>query len=132
MKQFIQDFKDFALKGNILDLAVGVVIGGAFNKIIGSLVNDIIMPLISVIFNSGEINTLTLSLGKGSNGQEVLLRYGAFLQNILDFLIIAISIFITLRILLKFKRKKADEEAQTPVKSPELVVLEEIRDSLNK
>ena len=131
MKKFVEEFKEFALKGNVLDMAVGVVIGGAFGKIVSSLVSDIITPLISMLLDTSEMAAWTVSLGNGSGGEEVILRYGVFLQNIIDFLLIALSIFVALRIILRFKRKNTEKEVEeTPKKSDEVELLEEIRDIL--
>lgn len=128
MKKFIEDFKAFAMKGNVLDMAIGVIIGGAFGKIVTSLVEDIITPAISMLFSTGEMATWGLTVGKGADGKEVVLRYGAFLENVINFLLIAMSIFIALKLIMRFKRK--EEVVETAQKSDELVVLEEIRDSL--
>lgn len=123
MKQFIEDFKSFVLRGNVLDLAVGVVVGGAFSKIVTSLVEDIITPFISTILNTSEMASWSMKIG--SDGVEV--KYGSFLQNIIDFLLIAFCIFVVIRILGRFTRKKAQEEIS---KSDEIVILEEIRDAI--
>ena len=104
-KNWMKEFKDFALKGNVLDMAVGVIIGGAFSKIVSSLVNDIIMPLFSVILGSANFADLKLLL---SDTEEagVYLMYGQFLQNIFDFVIIAVSIFFFVKLINSFKRKR--------------------------
>ncbi len=115
------DFKEFALKGNILDLAVGVVIGGAFGAIVTSLVDNIIMPLVGILL--GGVNFSDLQVGKGDSA----IMYGAFIQSIVDFFIIAFSIFIALRFIMKFKKK---EEA--PVVDPQEELLKEIRDLLKE
>lgn len=122
-----EDFKKFALKGNVLDLAVAVVIGAAFGKIVSSLVEDIIMPLVGILIGGLSVEDLTYSL----NG--VNLRYGAFAQSVIDFFIIAFSIFLVIRLFTKFKRKKdvpAEEEPEVLDKKEELLV--EIRDLLSK
>ncbi|MCJ1908884.1 MULTISPECIES: large conductance mechanosensitive channel protein MscL [Planococcus] len=122
-----EDFKKFALKGNVLDLAVAVVIGAAFGKIVSSLVEDIIMPLVGILIGGFSVEDLTYSL----NG--VNLRYGAFAQSVIDFFIIAFSIFLVIRLFTKFKRKKdvpAEEEPEVLDKKEELLV--EIRDLLSK
>ncbi|SFS03820.1 large-conductance mechanosensitive channel protein MscL [Anaeromicropila populeti] len=128
----LKEFKDFALKGNIVDLAVGVIIGGAFGKIVTSLVNDIIMPLLSVL--TGGINfsdlRIVLAPAKGETG-EVAFRYGAFLQSTIDFLIIAVSIFILIKLLSKLQKKKK-EEVKATAPSKEEVLLTEIRDLLKE
>ncbi|MGM9871017.1 MAG: large-conductance mechanosensitive channel protein MscL [Muribaculaceae bacterium] len=115
---FLQDFKAFAMKGNVVDMAVGVIIGGAFGKIVSSLVNDIIMPVVGVLTGGVDFKNLTYTLKEATTteaGEEiaaVTLNYGMFIQNIVDFLIIALSIFIALRVIMKFK--KQEEEAPAP------------------
>ena len=144
MKKFISEFKAFALRGNVMDLAVGVIIGAAFQTIINSLVNDIIMPLITIITgNTGFENMkyvihaaepADVAAGKAAV-EEVAVNYGMFIQNIVDFLIIALSIFIALRVTMKFmKKEKAVEEAPAPAPEPtaEEKLLTEIRDILKK
>lgn len=139
MGKFLSDFKEFALKGNVVDLAVGVIIGGAFGKIVSSLVNDIIMPVVSICTGGdGYTNwKYIITEGKEAIGdqaavEEVAINYGIFIQNIVDFFIIAISIFVALRVVMKFmKKEKAEEAAPEPEKpSPEVELLTEIRDAL--
>lgn len=134
MKKFLSDFKAFALKGNIIDLAIGVVIGGAFNKIVTSLVNDIIMPLVGVL--TGGVNftdyKIILVEAVGSTA-AITLNLGMFFQNIVDFLIIALSIFIAIKLMAKLERNKATEKEATPKKDPaDIALLKEIRDLLKK
>ena len=124
----IEDFKKFAFKGNVMDLAVGVIIGGAFGKIVSSLVNDIIMPLIGVILGGVNFSTLQWIITPASEGHtELALKYGAFLQAIVDFFIIAASIFIFIKIITKVVPKKDDEPKAKP---DDVKLLEEIRDLL--
>lgn len=135
MKKFFEDFKNFAMKGNVIDLAVGVIIGGAFGKIVTSLVNDIIMPLISVITGGINISDAAYPLVEAKGETEaVLLKYGSFIQNILDFLIIAFCIFMVIRLLSKFKRKEEVKAIDVVVAKPsaEVELLTEIRDLLSK
>lgn len=123
-----KDFKEFAMKGNILDLAIGVVIGGAFGKIVSSLVENIIMPIVGML--TGGVD-LTKSFIFGTGDAQVNL--GVFLQSIIDFLIIAFSIFLVLRILTKLNRKKKEEEIATvPAVDTKEELLKEIRDLLKK
>jgi large conductance mechanosensitive channel len=111
-----KEFKAFALKGNVVDLAVGVIIGGAFGKIVSSLVSDIIMPLLGALIGNNSLNNLFITLGKGKyatieaakEAGVATLNYGLFLNNILDFLIIAFSIFIVIKQLSRFTRKKEE------------------------
>lgn len=140
MGKFIEDFKAFALKGNVVDMAIGVIIGGAFGKIVTSLVNDIIMPLVSVITGGDGYKNLKWVITQGKEAtettaavEEVAVNYGLFIQNIVDFFIIALCIFIALRYTMKFMKKEAKEEAAAPVEpSPEVKLLTEIRDELKK
>lgn len=137
---FIQDFKAFAMKGNILDMAVGVIIGGAFGKIVSSLVNDIIMPVVGVLTGGVNFTELKATLHDAvldPTTQEVVkeavtLNYGMFIQNIVDFLIIALSIFVALRVIVKFKKKEAEAPAPPAEPSKEEVLLSEIRDLLKQ
>lgn len=141
MGKFIQDFKAFALKGNVVDMAVGVIVGGAFGKIVTSLVNDIIMPVISIITGGDGYKNLkyVIQAGKPAVGdqaaiEEVAVNYGLFIQNIVDFFIIALCIFIALRYTMKFMHKeKAEEEAAPEPAGPtQEELLTEIRDILKK
>lgn len=132
MKKFIEEFKAFALKGNIIDLAVAVVVGGAFNTIVKSLVNDIIMPIIGVL--TGGINftqfhiVLVNAVGKKP---AVTLNIGMFIQNVINFLIIALSIFVVIKLFSKLQRKKEKEEEEVEEKIEENTeLLREIRDLL--
>lgn len=136
MKKFIEDFKSFAMKGNVIDMAVGVVIGGAFGKIVTSLVSDIITPLISMVTGKTNLAELSIPLS-GIKGQEgyVGVMYGMFIQNIIDFLIIALSVFMVIRIIGKFKRKEEVKEEPAEVKetlSKDQELLTEIRDLLKE
>lgn len=146
MKKFFSDFKAFALKGNIVDMAVGVVIGGAFGKIVSSLVADIITPLIGLLTGNISLSELKLVLAPAVLNEagevvnpELVLTYGVFLQTVIDFLIIALSIFIVIRVAMNthkkiesLKKKEEEEKAEEPEeeKETELSVLLEIRDHL--
>ncbi len=145
MKKFIQDFKDFAFKGNILDMAIGVIIGGAFGKIVTSLVENIISPFITLLTGAAQLSEFTIKLKDAvMNGEEVVteavvLNIGAFLQSIIDFLIIALCIFLILRAIMaaktKFEALKKKEEAAEEEAEPEdteLSVLQEIKALLEK
>lgn len=131
----LKEFKEFALKGNVLDLAIGVVIGGAFGKIVTSLVTDVIMPLLGAITGGVNFTYLKLTI-KSAHGSvpAVTLNYGNFLQNIIDFLIIAFSIFLFVKLISKLKREKKVETAPAQASKPsdEVLLLQEIRDLLKK
>lgn len=131
MKQMFTEFKAFANRGNVIDLAVGVTIGAAFGKIISSLVNDIILPIISVLTGGLNITDWKVIFKAATETTaESALRYGVFLQNIIDFFIIAASIFIVIKAFNKFKKKEAKkEEASAPVED-QLSVLKDIREQL--
>lgn len=120
-----KDFKEFALKGNVIDLAVAVVIGGAFGKIVTSLVNDIIMPIVAFLTSGVNFTDMAYDNGK------VTIAYGNFMQSIVDFIIIAFSIFIAVRLITKFRKKEAVAPAPAePAKPTEAELLTEIRDLL--
>lgn len=135
---FISDFKAFAMKGNVVDMAVGVIIGGAFGKIVSSLVNDVIMPVVGLATGGVNFTSLSAELSGAqvdpATGEvvkeAVSLNYGMFIQNIVDFLIIALSIFVVLRLMMKFKKKEEEVPAAAPEPSKEEVLLTEIRDLL--
>ena len=118
MGKFLEDFKAFAMKGNVVDMAVGVIVGGAFGKIVSSLVNDVITPAQAAVE------------GVSPEVAEVAVNYGMFIQNIVDFLIIALSIFVALRVILKFKKREEEAPAAPPEPTKEEVLLTEIRDLL--
>lgn len=129
------------MKGNIIDMAVGVIIGGAFGKIVSSLVNDIIMPAMSVFTGGVDFKSLSYTISDAqvdsATGDVIkeaaLLNYGMFIQNIVDFLIIAFSIFVALRVIMKFKKKEEAAPAPAaPEPTKEEVLLTEIRDLLKK
>ncbi|HEV7614384.1 MAG TPA: large-conductance mechanosensitive channel protein MscL [Steroidobacteraceae bacterium] len=126
------EFKEFAMKGNVVDLAVGVIIGAAFGKIVSSLVGDIFMPALGKLIGGFNFSDLAVALGKDPTGKEVLVKYGAFLQNIFDFLIIALVIFMAIKGINKLK-KPATAAPAAPAPPPRSeVLLEEIRDLLAK
>jgi len=118
------------MKGNVVDLAVGVIIGAAFGKIVSSLVGDLVMPTLGKLIGGINFSDLAISLGKDPTGKEVLIKYGSFLQTILDFLIIAFVLFIAIKGINKLKKPPADAAPAAPPKSE--VLLEEIRDLLAK
>lgn len=124
----IKEFKEFISKGNVVDLAVGVIIGGAFGKIVTSLVNDILMPVIGVLLGGIDFSNLVLEVGKAK------VAYGMFIQNIIDFLIIAFCVFIFVKIVNKLsniaKKEEVKEEKKEEPKETELSILKEIRDEL--
>ena len=127
----LKEFKAFALKGNVIDLAVGVIIGGAFGKIVSSLVNDILMPVIGVILGGVSFTDLKYVITPASGDiAEVAILYGSFIQAIVDFLIIAFSIFLFIKLLSSRKKKEAEAPPAPPALAPEVVLLEEIRDLL--
>ena len=128
--KFIEEFKKFALRGNVLDMAVGVIVGGAFSKIVTSLVNDIITPIISMLTGKIDMSSLQFSLSSRIAGAEpIIIRYGQFLQNILNFLIIGVSVFIMVKLVNKLIRRH-EENKPTPKPTNEELLLTEIRDIL--
>ena len=129
----IQEFKDFAIKGNVVDMAVGVIIGGAFGKIVSSLVTDVIMPPIGVLIGGVDFSKLAITLQAASAASpEVVISYGKFIQTVVDFTIIAAVIFMVIKGINSMK-KNAEKAAATPAAPPaQEVLLTEIRDLLKK
>ena len=124
------EFKEFAMKGNVVDLAVGVIIGAAFGKIVSSLVGDIFMPAVGRLIGSVNFSDLAVALGKDPTGKDVLIKYGAFLQTTFDFLIIAFVLFMAIKGINRLKKPHTPDAPAPPPKSE--VLLEEIRDLLAK
>ena len=132
---FLKEFREFAVRGNIIDLAVGVIIGGAFGKIVTSLVNDLIMPPLGFVLRGINFRDLALVLARDAEGKPVAaIAYGAFLQNALEFVIIAFAVFLLVKAINRLHRKKKEEEAPTvpPGPSEEVLLLREIRDGVGK
>lgn len=155
MKKFFKEFRDFLNRGNVLDLAVGIIIGGAFNKIVSSLVNDILMPIISIPFNGDLTAKFAVLRGTASyatndagelilvkSADSVLLYYGRFIQSILDFIIIGFTLFVIIKVVIGLNERRkqkalaekepVEEVVEEPVISEEVLLLREIRDSLKK
>ena len=130
----LKEFKEFAFKGNVIDLAVGVIIGGAFGKIVASLVNDVLMPIIGIMLGGINFTNLKFVITPASeNVAESAIYYVKFFQSIVDFLIIAISVFFFVRLIsLAKKKEEIVEKVAEPVKTNEVLLLEEIRDLLKK
>lgn len=136
----ISEFKEFAVKGNAIDMAVGIIIGGAFGKIVGSLVNDVIMPPIGKLMGGIDFKTLFMNLGDTAystlaEAQEAgapVIAYGNFIQNVIDFVIIAFVIFMMVRYINNMKKKEEAAPAAPPEPSDEVKLLREIRDNLSK
>jgi large conductance mechanosensitive channel len=134
MRTWAQEFKAFVMRGNVVDLAVGVVIGGAFGKITASLVNDILMPPIGLLLGGVDFKNLSITLQPAMDGKDpVTIGYGAFINTVLDFVIIAFALFMVIKAINTMKRK--EEAAPTPATPPppaEVVLLTEIRDLLKQ
>ena len=126
MKKFIAEFKEFALKGNMIDLAIGIIIGSAFNAIVNSIVNDILMPVFGIILGGKDFSGLCFTVGDAS------IKYGMLIQALINFVIIAFCLFVVVKIMNKLKNPKPAEEAPAePAPKPDdIVLLEEIRDLL--
>lgn len=137
---FISEFKEFAIKGNVIDLAVGVIIGGAFGKIVDSFVKDIVMPMVGQLVGGVDFKQLYINLGDqtfatlelAEKAGAPLIKYGNFINTVVDFTIVALAIFVAVKAINKLK-KEAPAEAPAPAVTPEdIVLLREIRDSLKK
>ena len=135
---FFKEFKEFAMKGNVMDMAVGVIVGGAFGKIVSSLVDDVLMPLIGMLTGGIDLSGLEYKVmlpALEEGGEPIagaVLKYGAFIQNVVDFLMIAVCIFLMIKAMNKLTAKKEEEPAPAPEPSAEEKLLTEIRDLLKK
>lgn len=140
MNKFLKEFKEFAVKGNVIDMAVGVIIGGAFGKIVSSLVGDVVMPAIGVIIGDTNFRDLKWVIKEavtegGNTTAEVAINYGAFIQTVIDFTIIALVIFLAIKAINKLKRKKEEApavEEKSAEPSEDIKLLTEIRDLIKK
>jgi len=129
----MKEFKEFAVKGNVIDMAVGIIVGAAFGKIVSSFVADVIMPPIGILLGGVDFSNLALTLKAGSEGVEpVLLKYGVFINTVIDFLIIGFVIFIVVKGINLMKKKEEEKPTAPPAPSKEEVLLAEIRDELRK
>ena len=127
----MSEFKSFAMRGNVVDMAVGIVIGGAFGKIVSSFVNDVLMPPIGMMMGGVDFSELAVVLKEASGeAAAVTLNYGIFIQTVLDFLIIAFAIFMVIKAMNNMKKKEEEAPAEPPKPSAEVELLTEIRDSL--
>jgi large conductance mechanosensitive channel len=126
------EFKEFAMKGNVVDLAVGVIIGAAFGKIVSSLVGDIVMPALGKLIGGFNFSDLSISLGKDPTGKDVLVKYGAFLQTCFDFVIIAIVLVVAIKGINRLKKPVPVVEPPPPPPPKSELLLEDIRDLLSK
>ncbi len=124
----VKEFKSFISRGNVIDLAIGIIIGGAFGRIVSSLANDLLLPFLGILLGGIDLTELSITIGKAT------INYGSFFQNIVDFIIIAFSIFLLVKVINNFKREQKKEVApvaEAPIKE-EVILLEEIRDLLKK
>ncbi|MFC1784001.1 large-conductance mechanosensitive channel protein MscL [Candidatus Neomarinimicrobiota bacterium] len=129
----IKEFKEFAVKGNMIDMAVGIVIGGAFGKIIASLVTDVIMPPIGLLLGGVDFSNLSIVLKETTEAAEaVTLNYGVFISTLVDFTIIAFAIFMVIKAINSAKKKEEEKPVEPPKPSEEVMLLKDIRDALKK
>jgi large conductance mechanosensitive channel len=126
----LKEFREFAVKGNVVDLAVGVIIGGAFGKIVSSLVSDVVMPPIGLAVGGVNFTSLAVTLKDGE--PPVLLKYGVFLQTVFDFIIVATAVFLMVKVINRLKREEPKAPEAPPPPPRQEVLLEEIRDSLRQ
>ncbi len=129
----LQEFKAFAMRGNVVDMAVGIIIGGAFGKIVSSFVSDVIMPPIGLLLGGVDFSDLALTLKSAEENQPaVMLKYGMFINTVIDFLIIAFAIFMVIKAMNTLKRKEEEKPAAPPEPPADVKLLTEIRDLLKK
>jgi len=131
--KMLQEFKQFAMRGNVMDMAIGIIIGAAFGKIVSSVVADVIMPPIGLLLGGVDFSSLAIVLKDASEGSEpVLLKYGVFINTIIDFIIIAFAIFMLVKGINALKKKEEEKPASPPAPSKSEILLAEIRDELRK
>ena len=129
----IKEFKDFAVRGNVIDMAVGIIIGGAFGKIVSSFVSDVVMPPLGVLLGGVDFSKLSVKVKEATETAEaVKINYGSFLNTIIDFIIIAFVIFMVIKAMNKMKKKEEEKPAAPPAPSKQEILLTEIRDLLKK
>ncbi len=129
----MQEFKKFAMRGNVVDMAVGIIIGGAFGKIVASFVNDVIMPPLGILIGGVNFSDLAITLKEAAGeAPAVMIKYGAFIQTLVDFTIIAFAIFMAVKAMNSLKQKEEEKPAAPPAPSKEEVLLTEIRDLLKQ
>jgi large conductance mechanosensitive channel len=129
----MSEFRDFAMRGNVVDMAVGIVIGGAFGKIVSSFVSDVLMPPIGLALGGVNFSDLAMTLKEASgNVAAVTLNYGSFVQTVIDFIIIAFAIFMVIKAMNSLKKKEEEKPAAPPKPTAEETLLTEIRDILQK
>ncbi|WP_456397901.1 large-conductance mechanosensitive channel protein MscL [Desulfurobacterium sp.] len=122
----LKEFKEFAMRGNVIDMAVGIIIGAAFGKIVASFVGDILMPLIGLLIGGIDFTSLSITVGKAT------VKYGKFIQSVVDFVIIAFAIFLAIKAINSMKKKEEEKPAAPPAPSKEEILLSEIRDLLKE
>ena len=136
--KFLKEFEEFAMRGNVMDMAIGVIIGGAFGKIVSSLVADVVMPPLGVLIGGVDFSDLKLTIkqavtdASGVITPEVTINYGTFINVVIDFIIIAFAIFLMIKAINQFQKKKAEAPAAPPAPTKEEELLTEIRDLLKK
>ena len=131
--KWLQEFKTFAVRGNVVDMAVGIVIGAAFGKIVSSFVADLIMPPIGLLIGGVDFSKLVITIKKATETTAaVTLNYGNFIQTVIDFVIIAFAIFMLVKAINTLKRNEAAKPSEPPLPSPEVILLTDIRDILRK
>lgn len=122
----LKEFKEFAMRGNVIDMAIGIIIGAAFGKIVSSFVGDVLMPLIGLLVGGVNFTGLSITVGKAT------IKYGKFIQSVVDFVIIAFAIFLAIKAINSFKKKEKEKASAPPAPSKEEVLLSEIRDLLKE
>jgi large conductance mechanosensitive channel len=131
--KMLEEFKKFAMRGNVMDMAIGIIIGGAFGKIVSSFVADVIMPPIGILLGGADFSNLAITIQEGSEGVEpVLLKYGMFINTVIDFVIIAFAIFMVVKGINSMKKKEEEKPAAPPAPTKSEILLEEIRNELRK
>ena len=131
--KMLQEFKQFAMRGNVMDMAIGIIIGAAFGKIVSSIVADVIMPPIGLLLGGVDFSNLAITLRAGSEGvTPVLIKYGVFINTVIDFIIVAFAIFMVVKGINSMQKKAEEKPAAPPAPTKSEILLEEIRNELRK
>ena len=132
MKKFLSEFKTFIARGNVMDMAVGVIVGGAFSTIVNSFINDLMMPVLGIFLGGVDFSSWVIGLPNLFGGEPIPMNLGAFINNVVNFSVLALCVFVMIRALNRFKKMEEEKPAEPPKPDPQVELLTEIRDLLKK
>ena len=132
MKKFLEEFKTFISRGNVMDMAVGVIVGGAFSSIVNSFINDLMMPFLGIFLGGVDFSSWVIPLPNLFGGEAIPMNLGLFINNVVNFLVLAFCVFLMVKAINRFKKKEEEKPAEEPKPDPQIELLTEIRDLLKK